>query len=297
LNKKKLYCWVSDYSNITGEGNLARFYIKKNLKEEFIVKISFNSKNLILKKINNYRYLSPLIGIIYCWYYFLKSEKVAFINYLPLWNFILFIFLPPGTILGPITGGALFKKKIDFNFVLRKFIFYIFYKISEFFLNLRGKNFYFSTNLLRIFLSKKTVKKNNFNFVKKLIFKKKRIKKDIDFLIYYRDHKNKKSMFNYKFLKFLEEKNLKIIIVGKKFKSKNIKNLGKISNKKLNYLLSKTKYTLSSNENLYSLFNIECINNNVRIFADKNLKRFLRDNIKDFIFVDFNNLKKINNLI
>ncbi len=297
MNKKKLYCWVSDYSNITGEGNLARFYIKKNLKEEFIVKISFNSKNLILKKINNYRYLSPLIGIIYCWYYFLKSEKVAFINYLPLWNFILFIFLPPGTILGPITGGALFKKKIDFNFVLRKFIFYIFYKISEFFLNLRGKNFYFSTNLLRIFLSKKTVKKNNFNFVKKLIFKKKRIKKDIDFLIYYRDHKNKKSMFNYKFLKFLEEKNLKIIIVGKKFKSKNIKNLGKISNKKLNYLLSKTKYTLSSNENLYSLFNIECINNNVRIFADKNLKRFLRDNIKDFIFVDFNNLKKINNLI
>lgn len=222
---------------------------------------------------------------------------MAFINYLPLWNFILFIFLPPGTILGPITGGALFKKKIDFNFVLRKFIFYIFYKISEFFLNLRGKNFYFSTNLLRIFLSKKTVKKNNFNFVKKLIFKKKRIKKDIDFLIYYRDHKNKKSMFNYKFLKFLEEKNLKIIIVGKKFKSKNIKNLGKISNKKLNYLLSKTKYTLSSNENLYSLFNIECINNNVRIFADKNLKRFLRDNIKDFIFVDFNNLKKINNLI
>lgn len=297
MNKKKLYCWVSDYSNITGEGNLARFYIKKILKEEFIVKISFNSKNLILKKINNYRYLSPLIGIIYCWYYFLKSEKVAFINYLPLWNFILFIFLPPGTILGPITGGALFKKKIDFNFVLRKFIFYIFYKISEFFLNLRGKNFYFSTNLLRIFLSKKTVKKNNFNFVKKLIFKKKRIKKDIDFLIYYRDHKNKKSMFNYKFLKFLEEKNLKIIIVGKKFKSKNIKNLGKISNKKLNYLLSKTKYTLSSNENLYSLFNIECINNNVRIFADKNLKRFLRDNIKDFIFVDFNNLKKINNLI
>ena len=104
-------------------------------------------------------------------------------------------------------------------------------------------------------------------------------------------------MFNYKFLKFLEEKNLKIIIVGKKFKSKNIKNLGKISNKKLNYLLSKTKYTLSSNENLYSLFNIECINNNVKIFADKNLKRFLRDNIKDFIFVDFNNLKKINNLI
>ena len=109
MNKKKLYCWVSDYSNITGEGNLARFYVKKILKEEFIVKISFNSKNLILKKINNYRYLSPLIGIIYCWYYFLKNEKVGFINYLPLWNFILFIFLPPGTILGPITGGA--KKK------------------------------------------------------------------------------------------------------------------------------------------------------------------------------------------
>ena len=206
MNRKKLYCWVSDYSNITGEGNLARSYIEKKLNTKFLVDISFNSKNSIIKIVNKYRYLSPLIGILYCWYYFLKNKKVGFINYLPLWNSALFILLPPKTILGPITGGALFNKQINLNFIIRKFIFYLLYKISEFFLNMRGKKFYFSTDLLKNYLFKKTIKKNNFNFVNYLIHKKKRKKKDIDFLIYYRDHKNKKNMFNYEFLEFLKKK-------------------------------------------------------------------------------------------
>ena len=32
-------------------------------------------------------------------------------NYLPLWNPLLFILMPPNTILGPITGGSKFLKK------------------------------------------------------------------------------------------------------------------------------------------------------------------------------------------
>jgi hypothetical protein len=63
----------------------------------------------------------------------------------------------------------------------------------------------------------------------------------------------------------------------------NLKNLGFVSNKKLINLSAKTRYTLSSNENILSLFNIECINNNVKIFAEK--KNIPKDKtlIKKFI--------------
>jgi hypothetical protein len=49
----------------------------------------------------------------------------------------------------------------------------------------------------------------------------------------------------------------------------NIKNLDYISNTRLINLLSKTRFTISSNENIFSFFNIECINNNVKIYANK----------------------------
>ena len=297
MNKKKIYCWVCDYSSTTGEGNLARFFLKNILEKKFRTKIIFNSKKTLIGRFKQYKYLSPIIGILYCWFYFIKKKHVSYVNYLPLWNFILFIFLPPKTILGPITGGALFKRKINFNFIIRRYFFHLFYKLSEFFLSLRGKNFHFATNLLREFLSEKTIKNNKFNFVEKLILKKKKKKKNIDFLIYYRNHKNKESMFNYELIKFLENKNLEVIIVGEKLKSKNVKNLGIIPNKKLNNLLMRTKYTISSNENLYSLFNIECINNNVKIFADQKLKKLFYLKNKNFIFIDFKNLEKLNKLI
>ena len=35
-------------------------------------------------------------------------------------------------------------------------------------------------------------------------------------------------------------------------------------------LLSKSKYSIGSGENLYTLFALDCINNNVKIFIDKN---------------------------
>jgi hypothetical protein len=76
-------------------------------------------------------------------------------------------------------------------------------------------------------------------------------------------------MFNYNFFEKILKKKKEIYIVGDKLTGPNLKNLGYISNKKLVNLLGKTKYTLTSNENIFSLFNIECINNNVKIFADK----------------------------
>ena len=104
MTKKELFVWTCDYSENTGEGKLARLFLKKlNKKNNF--KIVFNQKKVVKKK-----YLSTLMGITYCWKKFLKKEKVCYLNYLPLWNFLIFIFLPPKTILGPITGGANYSK-------------------------------------------------------------------------------------------------------------------------------------------------------------------------------------------
>ena len=41
------------------------------------------------------------------------KKKTCYINYLPLWNFIIFIILPKNTILGPITG-TIVKRKLSY---------------------------------------------------------------------------------------------------------------------------------------------------------------------------------------
>ena len=79
---------------------------------------------------------------------------------------------------------------------------------------------------------------------------------------------------------------MKIFIVGDKLNMQNLKNLGYISNKKLIRLLERSKYTLSSNENIFSLFNIECINNNVKIFAEKKNIPKTKNLIRKFIPLD-----------
>ena len=57
--KKKnniIYCWLCDHSKKTGEGNLARLYIKKEFRNKKTKIISVNNlinkKNLLYKIIN-----------------------------------------------------------------------------------------------------------------------------------------------------------------------------------------------------------------------------------------------------
>ncbi len=285
MTKKKIVLWVCDYSKITGEGNLARKFIKDFFQKNEIKILKLDTKNIF-----NQKYIIPIIGIIYCWKSFLKGHKVGYINYLPLWNFIIFILLPPKTILGPITGGALYSNSPSFNYFFRKIFFPIFYKISEFFLNIRCKeNINFSTDLLMKYLLRNTIKKSKFNYVIKnfKFFKKKR--KNIDVLIYHRLHKNKLAFFNYDFIKNLLELKFKVFVVGDQLKIKGVKNFGYINKQKLMKLQSNSKYTFCSNENIYSLFVLECISNHVKILIDKeNLKKIKY--LKKY-FQSFNSIK------
>ena len=120
------------------------------------------------------------MGILYCWKYFFNNKKIYYINFLPLWNFLIFLLLPPNSNIGPITGGAKFVKNSSF---IRRYLFPFFYKISEIIVIKRNFDLIFSTDLLKKFFKKKTIKKSSFNFiVKNFEYKKKKL--EIKILIF-----------------------------------------------------------------------------------------------------------------
>ena len=178
--KKKIYIWASDYSNFTGEGNLGRLFVNLRLRKKYkIIICKFKTDNHIANKLFSYKYILPFLGVINCWKYFFMGKKICYLNYTPLWNTLIFLLLPPKTILGPITGGSYFKKEKSINYFVRKFIFPVFYIFSSYILSIRKFNTIFSTTLLKNYLNKNQIKKSEFNFVlnalnlKKNNFKKK----------------------------------------------------------------------------------------------------------------------------
>ena len=103
-----------------------------------------------------------------------KKKKSSIHKLFAALEFFIFLFLPPKTIIGPITGGANYKNK--FNLV-RTVIFPLLFKVSELFIIVRKYNLVFSTDLLKKYLFKFTINKSKFNFVIKK-FKKKMRKKE-----------------------------------------------------------------------------------------------------------------------
>ena len=305
--KKKIFIWTSDISQNTGEGVLCRNFLYKllpkhdkiiiqSLEEKFNIKKITNLKKLNLKSLNQsffHKYLGPLIGVLFCWKNFILGHKIIYLNYLPFWNILIFLFLPPKTILGPVTGSRYFGKIDNFSSLIRKFIFPILYYFNSFILRLRFKKVIFSTNLLRDYLPNN---KNFFyNFVFTLIEENKYRKKNcsFDIVFYYRKHitKNSKEIFN---IISLLSKKYKICIFGDKLKINGCKNYGRITNKKVKKILNKSKITFASSENLFSIFVIEALNKNVHILYDKNL--FAYNELKNnnlVIPVKFNDPKKI----
>ena len=286
--KNNLFIWVCDFSENSGEGKLARLFIKHlNSKKQF--KINFNQTKKIKQK-----YISSILGIYYCWKKYLNNQKVCYLNYLPLWNFLIFIFLPPKTIIGPITGGSYFPKSLGFNYLIRGFLFPLFYKISEFFLNFRNIQIVFSTDLLKKYLFKKTINKSKFNFILNFFLKQKKHKKKIDFIIYYRNHKNKVSLFPHQFIKKLAEANYKISVIGDKLDIPFVKNFGKLSNNKVNELQAMAKYTVASGENIYSIFVMECLSNHVKVIVNTKQNNKIKFFKKSFVKVNYDQLTNFN---
>ena len=197
-NNKPIYIWASDFSNSRGEGILARQYVKDLIKfypyKIYINGIEYSKikkKNFHIKSNFFHNYLGPFWGIVNIWFYHLKFYKTIYLNYLPLWNFLIFFLLPSKTILGPITGGANFFRDKSFNSFIRKSFFPFFYRVSINLINNKYKNFLFTTDLLKRYLNDN--KNYIFNYCINL-FKKRAIKtrKEYDLIFYHRKHKNKK---------------------------------------------------------------------------------------------------------
>ncbi len=140
--KKKIYYWASDNKENSGKGILALNFLK-------LLKLKY--KNYLFININKYKYknnfiynyLFPFFGVFKLWKHHINNEKICYINYLPIWNFLLLILLPKKTILGPITGT---NDKNHLIYVILKYL-------GIFILKVQKKKYYFPiVNLKNIFL-------------------------------------------------------------------------------------------------------------------------------------------------
>ena len=234
------------------------------------------------------------------WKYSILGKKICYINYLPLWNFFLFLFLPRSTILGPITGSFVKKKNASF---LRKRLLPIFFQVSYKIIKIR-----FNLLLQALDNFKKIDKKKIFisNFQLLHLYRKKLNSdkiKDIDLIVYLRTHKNKNYTFQKKILLYLLEdfKNLKICVFGSVFRevnNKNFKNYKKIPLKKIFKYIRRSKFSLIGEDNIYSFFSLDSILSGNYIFYSNKLKEDKKLlNKSPFIKLSFNYAKKVSNEI
>ena len=180
--------------------------------------------------------------------------------------------LPPKSILGPITGSVFMGKK-KFTLNIRNLIFPILYSISSMWIRIRYKKAIFSTNLLKNYFPNN--KNYFFNYVITFLQSKKiSKKKKFDLIYYYRNHGNKNNIYILNILNKLRLDGLKICTIGNKIHQKNVINFGSISKKKVTKILNLSRASLSSAENLYSIFNIESINYNLNVFFDLHLLKY-----------------------
>ena len=126
------------------------FECTKVLKKQKTYKKIF--LNFLNKKSFIHKYVVPLIICIYIKINF--NKKFIYVNYLPLWNFLIFLILPKHTILGPITGSLIQRDNNNPGKFIRKKFFSIFYKISLYIIQKKFKKIIFFP---QIFLKKNLI--------------------------------------------------------------------------------------------------------------------------------------------
>ena len=280
---KKIFYWSSDIQKNSGEGILSQNFLKL-LKKKFTHHKFINLN--VLKKKNNffYNYVFPFWGIIKIWIYHLKGYKSCYINYLPIWNFLIFLLLPKTTILGPITGTTS-KKNLIYKFLVQ---------IGVYVLKTKKKKILFSHDQFKQFFINK--KECYFNFLfYKFYINNKTPKKKYDIIFYLKKNRNKGNFFLINLIKELSNQ-YKIAIIGDKFpqfkKNINIKNFGIVSRNKAYKIISLSKFALSSKENHYSFFVLDSLSKGLCIFYNKDLKLYSYVKTNMFFPIDFKNLKK-----
>ena len=285
----KFIAWSCEFNKNTGEGQLARKFIESNFDYKS-VKIIFPKWNFLFSK-----YIYQIYGIFVLWYYYFLGKKLIYLNYLPLWNFLIFLFSPPNTSFGPITGSIQINKINNIKSLFRFLIIPLFYIISLIILNFRTKKIIFATNILVKFVNKNILKKVYFNFIlNNFRFNKNvpRNKKTFDLIVYCRKHENKFFKHHIVFIKDQIYKGKKVLIVGDKVNIKGAIEYGKVNKNKILKLIRNSKCALSGDDNLLSFFNLECLQNRVKIIYNYKLQFQIVKKYKNY-FLPYNyELKK-----
>ena len=285
------YYWANNSNNESGEGLLCKNFINL-LKKRYPEYMFVNLNNFRFRESFFYNYCIPFIGVFKLWYFNLRGFKISYINYLPIWNFFLFLFLPQNTVLGPITGTST-KKNI---------LYFIFKKISFIILKNKWKRFLFSNDQFKKDLEGLNKKKfYNFLFYN---FKTniKKNKKIYDIIFYYRKNSNKGNSVYISLLNKLS-KNYKIAVIGDTLNSnKNIKNFKWVKRKTAINIIAQSKFGILSKENIFSYFALDCLSNSVPVFYNSNLSISNKLKNKNFLiplkyFNERNSLLVIKNKI
>jgi glycosyltransferase involved in cell wall biosynthesis len=284
-NYNELYCWACDTGTNRGEGQLMLKFVKENLNNYKSIILKNTLETIVIKnnyfnlqkytkitlKLNFFQcYISPYIGILYLWYKFVLGKRVCYINFLPLWNLPIFLLLPPGTILGPITGSVYDGKIYDVQSFLRKIIIPYLYFVSDKIISFRKQKILFSTDLLRPYIDEKKQLKYNFNYIFQGIkINNYKQVKDIDLLIYNRQYFNKSNSLNKKIITSLEKSKINFYYFGDEIDVSSEYYLKILDNDAVNKYLERTKFTLISNENFHSFYCLEAVKNNVNLFYNQ----------------------------
>ena len=299
IKKKYLYVWACDFSKSRGEGLLARNFIKDcsrfTNKKIYINGKSYSDlkkKNIQIKTniFNNYFY--PFLGVLKIWREHLSRQQTIYLNYLPLWNCLLFLFLPRKTILGPITGGSFYSDTKSFNYYIRKYLFPVLFFLILKIIKKKFDKVIFSTDLLKKYKNKN--KKFIFNYCLN-IYDKKIYKNDkkYDVIFYYRINKNKNNLLQKKLIKKLIKNNYKIIIIGDNPNLKNAIYLGNLDREKVLFYISKSKLAVNNNENIYSLFCIDSLSCGTKvIFFGKKINQYNYFNTGSILCRKINNVDR-----
>ena len=315
MRKFDCIIWANDFSQNQGEGILARKfltdYIKHNPKEiikvktfhqEFFVDKKLSKKKIIIKKNFFYSYFGFFYGIYYL--YLNKKKKIVFLNYLPLWNFLIFLLLPKKVILGPITGGVQVNDLNNLDKIIRKILFPIFYRISLFIIYKKYKKVIFSTFLLKRYIKKDYINSCLFGYVYNIFLSQKKInakynnKKKFDIIFYNRNYSSKRNNYIKNILYYMAHKiKLKVCVIGDKCIGKNFYNYGYVNHNQSLRLIIKSKLAFGSGENILSLFAIDTYNCRTKLIYDK---RLLSDNLIskiNSIPIQFENISASSNII
>ncbi len=298
MKEREIYVWACDLDKFRGEGILGNEFIKdlrKYTTKKLIIEFpKNNNKEINFSFYKNY--ITPFIGIIKIWKNYLYGRGTCYVNFLPLWNFFIFLLLPPKTILGPITGTIYNEKVTDLNKFIRKYVLKFFNYISINILNLRRKFILFSTKNLESQISKKMKKKSFFNYIVTTI-KKKNIssnKKLYDILFYYRKYSTHNPQFQRNVIEFLANCNYKIVVAGNRCDVKNVREIGFVKRSKIRSYLKKTKFSLNEEANFLSYFTIDSLESGCSVICNKKTATsFNIFNKKSISLINYKTSKKI----